>query len=163
MEFTRDLFSDRFYLIVLLLVVMDVALVACFILLWKRRSSPPEGSQELKQSLQSLVDDMNGLAGTFAANLEGRAVIIQKMLKSLDEKIVQGESMLKRLQEAEGRVASQKPPPPLPTSMRSSEAGQVLALAAKGMDADAIARRLQKPLGEVELILNIQRLTREKL
>ncbi len=160
MEFARDLFSDRFYFIVVLLIIMDVALIACFVILWKRRSCPPDGSQELKQNLQSLVDDMNGLAGTFAANLEERAVIIQKMLQALDEKIAQGESVLRRLKEVEGKVSSQKPP--AVTFQRSSDAGSVLALAGKGLDAEAIARRLQKPLGEVELILNIQRLTREK-
>ncbi len=161
MEFVREFFSDRFYVIVVLLVIMDVALIACFVLLWKRRSVLPEGSEDLKQNLQALVDDMNGLATGLSANLEERVNILQRMVKGLDEKIADGERLVKSLKELEGRISSQVSETTV--YQRGREARQVVALSGKGLDVQAIAQKLQKPVGEVELILNLEKLARKKL
>lgn len=142
----------------MLLVLLDVVLIVCFILLWRRRSRLPEGSQELKQNLQQLINEMNGMTATFAANLEERMAIVQRITAQLDEKIREAEKMVKDLD----RVKQKDPPTRVAKpSPKNSEGEQVVLLAKKGLDAEAIARKLQKPVGEVELILNLKKLSLE--
>jgi hypothetical protein len=42
---------------------------------------------------------------------------------------------------------------------RNNDQEKVLQLATKGLDAESIAKRLQKPIGEVELILSLKKLS----
>jgi len=58
---------------------------------------------------------------------------------------------LEVLQDRESLPSYGAPPPP-----RVSQNDQILQLARKGMDASSIARHLQKPVGEVELVLKLQ-------
>ncbi len=159
MDFLGDLFSDQSYFVALLLVLLDGILIVCFVLLWSRRSNLPEGSDELKEKLQGLIDEMNRMTGELSSNLEERMNIVQRMIEQLDAKIAEADRRINNLEQAKQTirpVASPRPAPP-----RGNEADQVLSLAQRGLDAGAIAQRLQKPLGEVELILNLQKLTLE--
>ncbi len=149
---------EQSFFIALLLVLLDGVLIVCFILLWRRRSRLPEGSQELKQNLQQLINEMNGMTATFATNLEERMAIVQRVTAQLDEKIREAEKMVKDLD----RVKQKEPPSrSAKTPPKNSEGEQVVLLAKKGLDAEAIARKLQKPVGEVELILNLKKLSLE--
>ncbi len=151
--------EQSFFIVLLLLVLLDGVLIVCFILLWRRRSILPAGSHELREDLRQLINDMNGMSSKLATNLEERMAIVQRISAHLDEKIREAEEMAEKLREVKEKEAVSSAAKLLP--QKNSEGEQVLLLAKKGLHAEAIARRLQKPLGEVELILNLKKLSLE--
>jgi DNA-binding NarL/FixJ family response regulator len=84
---------------------------------------------------------------------------MQSIIAKLDQQIMEAQKTFQQLYAMRNETAaSLKVKPAIPTP-RLSEQQEIMQLARKGMDAEAIAKRLQKPIGEVELILNIQRLS----
>jgi hypothetical protein len=87
--------------------------------------------------------------------------LLQQITAKLDQRIHEAESLCTRLEQL-SQINTDKL-----AVQHSSSAGQrsqggdqqkVLFLARKGLDASEIAKSLKRPVGEVELILNLQKI-----
>ena len=163
MEFLERWFTDQPDLVGYFQVVLDVVLIFVVIgtIHFCRRQRNVPGVEELSNSLQKIIEETGAIARDFDANLKERQALIQNLLAKLDQRVMDAQKLCGQLDahareprsQASGGVQTQGTPPP------SSDHRKVMLLAQKGLSAEAIAKRLQKPLGEVELILNLQRLS----
>lgn len=139
-------------------IVLDAGLIILLFLILGRRSKPVEGSQDLVDALEKIVEETHVLAKEFESNLQERKALIQNILSRLDERLSEAERVCSRLEEVHrAALEAKRESTPVPAS-RNNDQEKVLQLAGKGLDAEAIANRLQKPIGEVELILNLKKL-----
>lgn len=143
-------------------IVLDLVIlvVLCFVFFNGKRSRGTLGNGEFVESLQKVIVETKAIGSEFERNLNERQMVIQQILTKLDHRLKEAEGLCARLESLreEGRKTSNAQK----TTPNHSEHRQVLLLAQKGLDAEAIARRLQKPLGEVELILNLERMSAAK-
>lgn len=139
-------------------IVLDAGLIILLFLILGRRSKPVEGSQDLVDALEKIVEETRVLAREFESNLQERKALIQNILSRLDERLSEAERVCSRLEDVQRAALEAKRESTLVPPSRSNDQEKVLQLAGKGLDAESIATRLQKPIGEVELILNLKKL-----
>jgi len=111
-----------------------------------------EAAWKMQEEAAELMNRLEGLSHQFDTRMEGRLDELKGMLSEADRKIEQ----LRRLTEA----ASAKVDPqqaPAQASPAQQVHGEIRRLNSQGMDAVRIARRLGMDVGEVELVLNLQR------
>lgn len=139
--------------------LLDVTLFAA-LLVFLGRSRSEVSTQEFTESLAKVLDETKAVGEEFDANLQERRRLIQQVVAKLDQKMNEAEKLCQKLEhikrEAMAVSVSQVSIP------RQSETREILRLAQRGIDAAAIAQQLQKPLGEVELVLSLKRLTSEE-
>ncbi len=112
-------------------------------------------------SLDKIVEETGEISRQFEFNLEKRKEMLQQITSKLDERIQEGNKLCVRLEQL-SRIETERPAArqPVHTESKSyaSEQQKVLALAQKGLNATEIAKRLKRPIGEVELILNLRKI-----
>ncbi|MBP8646668.1 MAG: hypothetical protein KBH99_11190 [Syntrophobacteraceae bacterium] len=141
----------------LLQIGLDLFLILFLAILFSKRLRRDRSLEELTESFGKIVEDTQRIAGEFEANLRERQQLIQQLLVKLDERLDQARQMNRRLEvsQNQGHLSSRKPSP----APRPFENDEILRLARQGMDAASIARQMQKPLGEVELVLKLQNIS----
>ncbi len=103
--------------------------------------------RNVERQMETLLVELSEMARQMSAQLDTRCQKLEILLQQADEKIA-------RLQESPGSVSS-----PAPVSTPVSEQQQhreIYELADRGSDAPEIARQLNRPRGEVELILALR-------
>ncbi|MDY6910644.1 MAG: hypothetical protein SWC40_12015 [Thermodesulfobacteriota bacterium] len=137
---------------------LDVLLFALIMVLIARRPRGVKGGDELVHTLERIVTDTRTLSDEFERNLRERREVIQHILDGLDRRLDEAKEIhdrLAALQLSKRESGKDRTPPPGNTG----DHRLVVTLAQKGLSAQAIAKKLRKPIGEVELILNLQRLS----
>jgi hypothetical protein len=121
-----------------------------------RREAPAEDSAfaqaeltTLREDVADLVRQLDRLAEDIDARVEDRADKLRGLLTRADERIAD-------LQ----RLSSQSPRPAREPPAAGSPRAEVLHLAGQGLDAVEIARRTNLDVGEVELVLSLERSVR---
>ncbi|SMC19373.1 hypothetical protein SAMN02746041_00656 [Desulfacinum hydrothermale DSM 13146] len=139
--------------------LIDLVLVALLagLFLSRRRGGSEEELRSLLGTFEGIVSETKTLADEFEKNLQQRAELIQHILGLLDEKLEKAKDTLDRLDTKPGRTESR----PAPPSQRKDTAS-ILRLARSGLSAEEIALATQRPVGEVELILSLDRLARPR-
>ena len=150
-------FSGSFQMLIDL--VLAVLLIVV-LLLQTRAPRSVQGTEELARSLGKIIQETKSIADEFESNLKERQALIQQLMAKLDQRVKEAQDLYGQLQ----NLPRDHRPAPSPGLIAPSQGDQrkVIALARQGLDAETIAKRLQKPLGEVELILNIQRLSSDR-
>lgn len=144
-------------------VVIDLVLAVLLIVVLLFQTRTPRsvrGTEDLTRSLGKIIQETKSIADEFESNLRERQALIQQLMTKLDQRIKDAQDLCNQL-----KNLSQDHRPALSAGLVQSSQGdqrKVIALARQGLDAETIAKRLQKPLGEVELILNIQRLSSDR-
>lgn len=141
-------------------IVLDFLILgalAIFFFVSRRQKSSSAVSEELLQAFEKIIEDTRTIGNEFETNLHERQALIQQLLAKLDQRIQEAQQTVNTLQDVQ--PVKHRNPEPAPALPNQTDYKHVLSLAKSGMDAQAIAKRLQKPVGEVELILNIQRLS----
>ena len=143
------------------LIDLVLAVLLIVVLLFQTRSPRSvQGTEDLTQSLGKIIQETKAIADEFESNLKERQALIQQLMAKLDQRVKDAQDLCNQLKElSRGHHAL-----PSSGSYQPSQGDQrkVIALARQGLDAETISKRLQKPLGEVELILNIQRLSSDR-
>ncbi|MGD9503688.1 MAG: hypothetical protein AB7W37_02165 [Syntrophobacteraceae bacterium] len=140
-------------------IALDIGVIVVVAIFMTKRSKQMKGAEEVAESFEKIIEETRGMAEQFDANLRERQALMQSIIAKLDQQIMEAQKTFQQLYAMRNETAaSLKVKPAIPTP-RLSEQQEIMQLARKGMDAEAIAKRLQKPIGEVELILNIQRLS----
>jgi len=140
-------------------VVLDVLLIGLILvfLFLNRSRGPVRGVKELSESLEKFIEEAQGLSEEFEVNLKQRRVIIQQVVSQLDTRVQQAQKLRDQLEELQKKV---QPSVSFSNSNSpSTDHSEILALSRRGMDAQTISQRLKKPIGEVELILSLQKLS----
>lgn len=155
-------FTEQPGFIGLLQILLDITiLIALFLFFFlARRQSFPPGTNDVFLSFEKIIEETRSIGREFDANLQERQDLIQQILTKLEQKVQEAQRVSERLDELlkeQPAVIENQDKLPL-----NSDHKKVLLLFQKGMDAKAIAKRLQKPIGEIELILDIQRLSSDR-
>ncbi|HOV85493.1 MAG TPA: hypothetical protein PLM79_03965 [Syntrophobacteraceae bacterium] len=153
-----DWFFHQPHALTLLQILLDVLLILFLACLFFRRFRRDRNVEELTRSFGKIVEETQRIAAEFETNLQERRQLIQQFLAKLDQQLERAQLMSLKL-EALQNQGPLPPPHGSPPQPRASQNDQILQLARKGMDATSIARHLQKPVGEVELVLKLQTIT----
>ena len=166
MESLFQLFENQPSLSSLSQIFLDLlilGLLAAVLLGRRRRISKKDG--EVVDSFQKIIEETATISRDFELNLQQRQNMIQQVTAGLDQRILEAQKMCDRLEQSMRQMVQ------LNTDMeakstaagnaraRSSDQQKIILLAQKGLSAADIAKNLKKPLGEVELILNLQRIS----
>jgi len=111
----------------------------------------------VERQMQNLLVDLTEMARQISAQLDTRAARLQALLEQADERIAQ----LRQLSGAAPVDSPQASTTPetsasAPVSVASLMHAEVYALADEGCGAKEIAARLNRPSGEIELILALR-------
>ena len=141
---------------------LDIGLIVFLAFFLLKRPKSHRAIEELTQSLGKVVEETKDISAQFEANLQERQKIIQQLLSRLDQRVNEAQQLCQRLESLHREVQVSSAATNPVRSTRQSDSQEILRLAQRGLDAAAIAKRLQKPLGEVELILNLQRISPDR-
>lgn len=135
----------------------------------KKRSSDPLAHQPFRTSLaqqkalerdmQNLLVELHDMARQMSAQVETRVAKLELLLEEADAKIARLEGRVDRPvpEEMPRAVATDRPPMRLASNDEAADRyAELYALADQGLDARAIASRMQRPAGEIELILALR-------
>jgi hypothetical protein len=151
-------FNGQTHILAILQIALDLALILLVLLLLtrKRGNTATAGHQELTDSLERIIGETKQIAIEFDSNLQERKLLIQQILSRLDVHLEEARQVARQLesQHSVSRNRLTKEPP-----ARDTGHHEILLLAKEGHDARSIATQLKKPIGEVELILKLQRLS----
>lgn len=154
MTMLLDWFTEQPNLATALQLVLDLSLLILVVFLLKRRPKPVAPSLEVAESIDKIIAETKEIAESFDANLQERQKLIQQLMRKLDQQLDEGRKLCRELESLQENI------PHLNSSPMGiqppADNHDILMLARKGLDATAIARRLQKPVGEVELVLKLQ-------
>lgn len=162
MEFWSKLFESHSSLGGVLQIGLDIlilGLLAAVFLVKRPRISRKD--EEVMKSFERIIEETRAISQEFEANLEKRQNLLQQISMKLDQRIQEAQSLCSRLEQlcaAEIQRLSEK------VLISTSHSGQtdqqkVLILAKKGLNASEIAKSLKRPIGEIELILNLQKIS----
>ncbi|MCL4220071.1 MAG: hypothetical protein KJZ65_01750 [Phycisphaerales bacterium] len=105
-----------------------------------------------REPLDSVMAEANELAVRLAKILDAKAARLELLIEQADERLAQ----MERISPQPTHAAWTSSPSPQMPGVGSIER-QVLELAEKGCDSSQIARRVNRSVGEVELILALRR------
>jgi DNA-binding NarL/FixJ family response regulator len=146
------------YLIVSLMAI-DMVIIIVFILLIRRfkylnRSVSFEKEIEL---FESLISDADKMAGEFKDQLEEKFLLVKRLNKKLDKKIVSLNVLLNRADAfLSSPLGQEKGDDAKPVSL-SARQTKILSMEKEGTGVEEIADRLSIPKGEVQLILDLSK------
>ena len=139
--------------------VIMIGMLAVILVVKKPRISKKD--EAVMKSFEKIVEETAAISQSFEINLEKRQELLQQVTVKLNQQIQEAQSLCARLEQLSrmntDKLVVQNPSSASPRPQMSDQQ-KVLLLARKGMDASEIAKSLNRPVGEVELILNLQRI-----
>ncbi len=155
MEWIRE--ADK--LLPFLQIGLDIGLIALVLWLFRKRSRELIQVDEVTATIRKVFADTQALAEGFDANLKERQQLMRRFIAKLDQQIREARSIQEQMEQMkrdwERNVVKEKGQP---LSSRQSEQRLIHQLAQQGMEPRMIAQRLKKPVGEIELVLNLREL-----
>ena len=138
--------------------VATILIVVAIVRLHRR--SGVEGDERIGQDVAELVEQLDRLADHIDARLERRSAVLERQLAAADERIAE----LRRLTETPGLIRSVGDES---LAISPSESGrdprgrraEILRLVRQDVDPVEIASRLHIDVGEVELVVHLDRST----
>ena len=112
------------------------------------------GQREVEKQMTELLVELERMARQMTAQLDTRAAKLELLIKEADAKIAE----LRQAGQVGGPMPQWKEPTP-PLALQPAPDPrhiQVYELADEGLDGRQIARQLNRPVGEVELILALR-------
>lgn len=114
--------------------------------------------RSVERQMQNLLVELSEMARQVSGQLDTRAAKLQVLIDEADRKIAQLQGTPPPTGEAPAlRLAGEHAPSATPTPPADPRHAPVYELADQGLDAREIASRLDRPSGEVELILALRR------
>lgn len=157
MHFITNWFLDNTNMVSALQIAMDILVIALLMYYVTKPARKIEGTEAAMDSLQRIIDETCQISEVFDKNLQERQELMQGIIRRLDQEVREAETVYRKLdtlRKSMDTISSTQI-----STFASSENQDILRLSKAGMDPKAIARKLQKPLGEIELILNLARIS----
>lgn len=140
--------------------ILILAMLAAVLLGKGKRVSQKD--ETVINTFEKIIEETQAISREFEDNLAKRQNLIQQISSRLDEQIREAGEVRGQLEKAARLHAESldRGPGDCRESSRSQYADQqrILSWARKGLDASEIAKNLRKPVGEVELILNLRKI-----
>ncbi len=133
-------------------IILSATLVVVLLFVVFRQSKINERIDRFIESFESIISEQEEIALQFEKNLQDKKQIIENLLMRLDEKIKVGNELVEKISTLANNTVVENHTDLI---AKNPEYEKILRLARKGFDAKTIARELQKPVGEVELVINI--------
>jgi hypothetical protein len=160
MNLPLEWITEQSNLTTALQLMLDLSLLVLVVYLLKRRPKPGMPSMDVADSIDKIIAETKEIAESFDTNLQERQKLIQQLMRKLDQQLEEGRKICQKLENLQQSVSH------IPSSSLGTQPAtdnyDVVMLAKKGLDVSAIARRLQKPVGEVELVLKLQKITPDR-
>ena len=154
-------------------VAVEILLVIMLLILWRRTraaAARPEDPAGLpgnwQHSLENFLAEAEKLSANFERNLEDRKNLSADLILKLDRRLSDYQSLLKRTEasfnSAQKKLAGLRQDSAAPSSVPANPAAPevralVLQMAKKGHPPEEIAAKARLHLGEVELIIDLER------
>lgn len=160
MESLLKLLEARISLNAILQIGIDVVILGLLVAIMRvKRPRMSQKDQAVVASFERIVAETAEISRKFEVNLQKRQDLLQQITAGLDERIQEGHKLCARLDQLSRAQTERAPKAHSPDAApRASEQKTVLSLAAKGLTAGEIAKRLKRPVGEVELILSLRKI-----
>ncbi len=113
----------------------------------------------VERQMQNLLVDLNEMARQMNAQIDTRAAKLEQLIKEADERIAKLKQQPTPMSFQPTEYASTPAPPPPepePATPIDPRHAEIYSLADMGQDAKEIAARLNRPSGEIELILALR-------
>jgi len=164
MEFISKLFETHIPWNSAIQIAVDVImLVLLTLIMIVRKPRISKKDQTVMKSFEKIVEETAEISKRFEINLEKRQELLQQITAKLDQRVEEARGLCSRLETMLSRTYADRLPAahssgaPNPWS-QSTDPEKVHALSRKGLDASEIAKSLKRPVGEVELILNLRKI-----
>jgi hypothetical protein len=155
-------------------VALEILLVILLLLIWRRTRAvgseePARLPENWQHSLEHFLQEAEKLSATFERNLEDKKNLSADLILKLDRRLSDYQLLLKQAEASfnstRKKLAESKPdgagPPPAASAQANPAAPEVRALvlqmAKKGHSPEEIAAKARLHLGEVELIIDLER------
>lgn len=154
-------FTEQTHLVSSLQIVLDLTLIIVVVLFIKGRRKTNSDSEKTSQSLDRIMAETRAIAQELDVNMRERQQLIRDVVQKLDQRLEEAREVCERLDSLNkaGHTSSSHAQT---ATQRQSGHHEIVRLARLGLDAGAISERLQKPMGEVELVLSLKRLSPER-
>lgn len=158
MQIIWEWFRDQPDLMAIVQIFLDLLLIGLvFVLLTKRKAAVSiKDGDELTAALEKVIQDTKEIAEKFDHNLQERHRLTQQILQHLDMRIAEGKAAVKELQTA--HQAARKCLQEI-ANHQVGDKQKIRNLIEQGLSPETVAKKLKKPLGEVELIFKLHRLS----
>ncbi len=141
---------------------IDVIILGLLVVVMRvRKPKISKKHEELVASFEKIVEETAEISRKFEVNLGKRQELLQQITLKLDERLQEGQKLCARLEQlsrVQTETAAIRHASKADSIIHTSDQQKVLALAQKGLTAAEIAKRLKRPVGEVELILNLRKI-----
>ncbi|MBI5763927.1 MAG: hypothetical protein HZA51_10425 [Planctomycetes bacterium] len=107
---------------------------------------------QIRDDMERLLLELETLSTRLNTQLDQKHAQLQESIRDADQRIFALRALVQAARSGEPTVMS---PPPL--SREESRKARIYELSEKGMTTLEIARQMEQPVGEVELILNLRR------
>jgi len=153
-------------------IALEIVLVILLLIIWRRTKAPrteetarlPENWQ---QPLEKFLEEAERLSETFERNLDDKKNLSSDLILKLDRRLSDYQALLKQTEasfnSAQKKLAELRKDaaPPAADAQANPAAPEVRALvlqmAKKGHSAEEIASKVRLHIGEVELIIDLDR------
>ncbi|MGC8719800.1 MAG: DUF6115 domain-containing protein [Thermodesulforhabdaceae bacterium] len=119
-----------------------------------------EKAQALARSLTEIAKEHETIARQFEINLENKKLLIRDLTTQLDRLLTEAKEITSRLEKL--LRAAQEIETGAHFNIKNPEHEKIIQLAQKGFTIQSIAQQMQKPIGEVELIINLYKASLKK-
>ena len=163
MDSILKLFENQVSFTSILQIGVDMVILGLLVVIMvAKRPRISKKDEAVMKTFEKIVEETANISQKFEANLEKRQELLQQITAKLDQRIQEALSLCNRLEIEFSRMEADKAPVQYSsaTAPRPQGADQqkVLFLAGKGMTPAEIAKSLKRPVGEVELILNLKKI-----
>jgi hypothetical protein len=116
-----------------------------------KKETAIEASLQLMGMIEPLIKESEAVAKSFEAQLKEKKQLIHRLNEDLDSRIISLNLLLNRAKALEGGSGKQTA-----TAQVYKQQEAILNLYAQKLDAEAIAKKLSMPKGEVELVIDLK-------
>jgi hypothetical protein len=162
MEFISKLFETQVFFNSMFQIGVDVIILGLLaVILTVKKPRISHKDEAVMKSFEKIVEETAALSQRFETNLEKRQDLLEQITAKLDQRIGEAQSLCNRLEQI-SRIDAEKIAVQYSSSAGPCPGGadrqKVLFLSRKGLGASEIAKNLKRPVGEIELILNLQKI-----
>jgi len=111
----------------------------------------------IERQMQNALVEMAEMARQISAQIDTRAAKLEELIRQSDERIAAMKSQPPAPAGAPSLSADSEPPSPRDSAVADPRHAQIYALADQGHSSRDIAQQLNRPSGEIELILALRR------
>jgi hypothetical protein len=164
MDLFLKLFENQVSFNSMLQIGVDIIIVVLLVvILAVKKPRISKKDEAVMKAFEKIVEETVNISQKFEMNLERRQELLQQITTKLDQRIQEAQNLCSRLEIEYFRAeAADKAPvqssPGAGARSQGADHKKVLFLAGKGLAPAEIARSLKRPVGEVELILNLKKI-----